>query len=74
MVAIEAALAAGDREALPGLMTDRWLDDCTISGSPSEVRDQFEAWFDAGVLPIAVMSSTSGGQLHAIGQLFELFE
>ena len=61
MVAIEAALAAGDREALPGLMTDRWLDDCTISGSPSEVRDQFEAWFDAGVLPIAVMSSTSGG-------------
>ena len=73
MVAIEAALAAGDRDALPGLMTDRWLDDCTISGSPIEVRDQLEAWFDTGVLPIAVMSSTSGGQLHAIGQLFELF-
>lgn len=74
MVAIEAALAAGDRESLPGLMTDRWLDDCTISGSPSEVRDQLEAWFDTGVLPIAVMSSTGGGQLHAIGQLFELFD
>ncbi|MCX6521897.1 MAG: LLM class flavin-dependent oxidoreductase [Actinobacteria bacterium] len=73
MEAIEAALAAGDRDALPGLMTDRWLDDCTISGSPIEVRDQLEAWFDTGVLPIAVMSSTSGGQLHAIGQLFELF-
>ena len=73
MVAIEVALAAGDRDALPALMTDRWLDDCTISGSPSEVRDQLEAWFDIGVLPIAVMSSTSGGQLHAIGQLFELF-
>lgn len=73
MAAIEAALAAGDRDALPGLMTDRWLDDCTISGSPTEVRDQLEAWFDTGVLPIAVMSSTSGGQLHAIGQLFELF-
>jgi alkanesulfonate monooxygenase SsuD/methylene tetrahydromethanopterin reductase-like flavin-dependent oxidoreductase (luciferase family) len=73
MEAIEAALAAGDRDALPGLMTDRWLDDCTISGSPTEVRDQLEAWFDTGVLPIAVMSSTSGGQLHAIGQLFELF-
>ncbi|MEZ5250338.1 MAG: hypothetical protein R2713_14355 [Ilumatobacteraceae bacterium] len=72
MVAIEAALAAGDREALPGLMTDRWLDDCTISGSPTEC-DQLEAWFDTGVLPIAVMSSTGGGQLHAIGQLFELF-
>jgi|JI9StandDraft_2_1071091.scaffolds.fasta_scaffold64480_2 alkanesulfonate monooxygenase SsuD/methylene tetrahydromethanopterin reductase-like flavin-dependent oxidoreductase (luciferase family) len=73
MEAIEAALAAGDRDALPGLMPDRWLDDCTISGSPTEVRDQLEAWFDTGVLPIAVMSSTSGGQLHAIGQLFELF-
>ncbi len=73
MRAIETALAAGDRDALPGLMTDRWLDDCTISGSPTEVRDQLEAWFDTGVLPIAVMSSTSGGQLHAIGQLFELF-
>lgn len=73
MAAIEAALAAGDRDALPGLMTDRWLDDCTISGSPGEVRDQFDAWFDTGVLPIAVMSSTSGGQLHAIAQLFELF-
>jgi alkanesulfonate monooxygenase SsuD/methylene tetrahydromethanopterin reductase-like flavin-dependent oxidoreductase (luciferase family) len=73
MMAIEAALAAGDRDALPGLMTDRWIDDCTISGSASEVRDQLEAWFDTGVLPIAVMSSTSGGQLHAIGQLFELF-
>jgi alkanesulfonate monooxygenase SsuD/methylene tetrahydromethanopterin reductase-like flavin-dependent oxidoreductase (luciferase family) len=73
MVAIEAAIEAGDRDALPGLMTDRWLDDCTISGSASEVRDQLEAWFDTGVLPIAVMSSTSGGQLHAIGQLFELF-
>ena len=73
MVAIEVALAAGDRDALPALMTDRWLDDCTISGSPIEVRDQLEAWFDTGVLPIAVMSSTSGGQLHAIGQLFELF-
>lgn len=73
MAAIEAALAAGDRDALPGLMTDRWLDDCTISGSPTEVRDRIEAWFDTGVLPIVVMSSTSGGQAAAIRELFELF-
>jgi hypothetical protein len=33
MVAIESALASGDRDALPGLMTDQWIDDCTISGS-----------------------------------------
>ncbi|MEX0847392.1 MAG: LLM class flavin-dependent oxidoreductase [Ilumatobacteraceae bacterium] len=73
MAAIEAAIECGDRDALPGLMTDRWLDDCTISGSPTQVRDQLEAWFDAGVLPIAVMSSTTGGQIKAIGQLLELF-
>lgn len=73
MNAIEDAIERGDRDALPGLMTDRWLDDCTISGSATQVRDQLEAWFDTGVLPIAVMSSTTGGQLKAIGQLFELF-
>lgn len=73
MVAIEDALQRGDRDALPGLMTDRWLDDVTISGSATEVRDQFEAWFDTGVLPIAVMSSTTGGQVKAIGELFALF-
>ena len=33
MVAIEAALAAGDRDELTELMTDAWIDDCTISGS-----------------------------------------
>ncbi|MEY4230630.1 MAG: hypothetical protein RLZZ362_1479, partial [Actinomycetota bacterium] len=73
MNAIEDAIERGDRDALPGLMTDRWLDDCTISGSATQVRDQLQAWFDVGVLPIAVMSSTTGGQLKAIGQLFELF-
>ena len=70
---IEAALAAGDRDALPGLMTDAWIDDCTLSGSPTEVRDGLAAWSAAGVLPIAVMSSTAGGQAKAIRELFELF-
>jgi alkanesulfonate monooxygenase SsuD/methylene tetrahydromethanopterin reductase-like flavin-dependent oxidoreductase (luciferase family) len=73
MDAIEAALERGDQAALDGLMTDRWIDDCTISGGPSEVRDALESWFDTGVTPIVVMSSTSGGQLHAIGQLLELY-
>lgn len=73
MVAIEAALEAGDRDALPALMTDRWIDDCTISGGPEHVRDQLESWFAIGVTPIAVMSSTSGGQLKAIGELFALY-
>jgi alkanesulfonate monooxygenase SsuD/methylene tetrahydromethanopterin reductase-like flavin-dependent oxidoreductase (luciferase family) len=73
MAAIEDAIAAGDRDKLPGLMTDAWVDDCTISGSAGEVRERLAAWYELGVTPIAVMSSTTGGQAHAIGQLFELY-
>ena len=73
MTAIEVALAAGEVDKLPELMTDAWVDDCTISGSPSAVRHSLGAWRDAGVLPIAVMSSTSGGQAKAIKELFDLF-
>lgn len=73
MTTIEAALQAGDRDAVAAAMTDRWLDDCTISGGATAVRDRIETWFDMGVLPIVVMSSTSGGQLKAIRELFELY-
>jgi alkanesulfonate monooxygenase SsuD/methylene tetrahydromethanopterin reductase-like flavin-dependent oxidoreductase (luciferase family) len=73
MTAIEAAIEAGEHDRLPSLMTDAWVDDCTLSGSPTEVRDGLAAWADTGVLPIAVMSSTSGGQAKAIRELFELF-
>lgn len=75
MEAIEAALAAGDRERVPSLMSDRWIDDCTLSGSADEVREGVEAWRDAGVTtPIVVMSSTSGGQVKAIGELFAAYD
>jgi alkanesulfonate monooxygenase SsuD/methylene tetrahydromethanopterin reductase-like flavin-dependent oxidoreductase (luciferase family) len=74
MTAIEAAIASGDRDALPGLMTDRWLDDATLSGTAAEVRDGVEAWFDAGVTtPIVVMSSTKGGQQVALQELFDAY-
>ena len=55
-------------------MSDRWLDDCTLSGSASRVRDGIDAWFDAGVTsPIVVPSSTSGGQVKAFSELFDAF-
>jgi alkanesulfonate monooxygenase SsuD/methylene tetrahydromethanopterin reductase-like flavin-dependent oxidoreductase (luciferase family) len=74
MEGIEKALAAGDRESVKTFMTDRWLDDCTISGPASLVRDEIEAWFDAGVsTPIVVPSSTSGGQLKAIEEIFAAY-
>ncbi len=74
MDAIEQAIAAGQREKVPDLMSDRWLADCTLSGSATEVRDGVEAWFDAGVTtPILVMSSTKGGQFVALQELFDAY-
>jgi alkanesulfonate monooxygenase SsuD/methylene tetrahydromethanopterin reductase-like flavin-dependent oxidoreductase (luciferase family) len=73
MAAVEAALDVGERERLPELMTNAWLDDCTISGSAHAVRDRLEQWMAMGVLPVAVMSSTSGGQAVAIGELFAAY-
>lgn len=74
MEAIEAALEQRDRDAIPGLMSDRWLDDCTISGPASHVRERVEAWFDAGVTtPVLVPSSTKGGQFVAFEEVFETF-
>ena len=75
MEAIEAALAAGERDRLADLMSDRWLADVTLFGSASEVREGYAAWLDAGVsTPILAPSSTSGGQAKAIGELFAAFE
>lgn len=77
MNAIEAVLTNTPKElmseTLQSTMSDAWLRDCTISGTQSQVRDQFAQWADAGVLPIAVMSSTTGGQAKAISELFEAF-
>ena len=74
MEAIEAAIAAGERDKVPGLMSDKWLADCTLFGTATDVRDGVDAWFDAGVTtPIVVMSSTKGGQFVAIEQLFDVY-
>jgi hypothetical protein len=74
MEAIEAALARGDRDALPGLMTERWLSDSTLYGSRKHVLEGVEAWFASGVkTPILVPSSTSGGQVKAMEELTAAF-
>jgi alkanesulfonate monooxygenase SsuD/methylene tetrahydromethanopterin reductase-like flavin-dependent oxidoreductase (luciferase family) len=74
MTAIETTLAAGKRDELPSLMTDAWVDDCTLSGTAAQVRDGVEAWRAAGITtPILVMSSTSGGQVKAINELLEAY-
>jgi alkanesulfonate monooxygenase SsuD/methylene tetrahydromethanopterin reductase-like flavin-dependent oxidoreductase (luciferase family) len=72
MEAIENAIAAGNRNDHAALMSDTWLSDCTVFGTANDVREGLERWYDIGIQPIAVMSSTSGGQIKAINELFEL--
>jgi hypothetical protein len=74
MAGIEAALAERRFDDVTALMSDRWLDDCSLSGPAGRVRDGIDAWREAGVTtPIAVMSSTSGGQVKAIQELFAAY-
>lgn len=37
-------IGAGERDRLPSLKPDHWLDDVTLSGSASQVRDGVERW------------------------------
>ena len=75
--AFEKVLATGAKETrntdLIAIMDNQWLDDCTLSGDADTVREGLWNWAKLGVTPIAVMSSTSGGQAHAIGELFTAF-
>jgi alkanesulfonate monooxygenase SsuD/methylene tetrahydromethanopterin reductase-like flavin-dependent oxidoreductase (luciferase family) len=74
MEAVEKALAAGQRERIPDLLTDRWLADTTLFGSAAEVREGFEQWLSAGVsTPILVPSSAAGNQIKAFDELFQAF-
>jgi len=74
MEAIEAAIEAKDRDALPGLMTDEWLSDVTLYGSEEEVLAGLAEWHDTGITPILVPSSANGGQLKAFEEMFAMFD
>ncbi|MEY4196639.1 MAG: hypothetical protein RL482_731 [Actinomycetota bacterium] len=75
--AFEKILSESSKESrnteIISAMDNEWLDDCTISGDVDTVRERLYGWSQIGVLPIAVMSSTSGGQAQAISQLFDAF-
>ena len=74
MEAIERAIAAKRLDDLPKLMSDKWLGDVTLFGPAARVREELAAWYDTGVrTPIIVASSTSGGQLHAVQEVFATF-
>lgn len=74
MEAVESAITAGEMDRIPDCLSDRWLADVTLFGSPSQVRDGIEAWFDAGVkTPIIVPSAVQGGQMKAFEEFFAIW-
>lgn len=74
MEGIEKAIADGEHDKVPQFLTDEWLADTTLFGPANRVRDELEAWFDAGVkTPILVPSSANGGQMVAFEELLAIF-
>ena len=74
MQAIRRAIAAREEDKIPGLMSDRWLSEVTLYGSPTEVRDGVEAWHETGITALIVVpSSARGNQMVALQQLIDLY-
>ncbi|MGE0483600.1 MAG: LLM class flavin-dependent oxidoreductase [Gammaproteobacteria bacterium] len=74
MDAVERCIAEGRTADIGACLSDRWLDDTTIAGPPSRVREEVARWYAAGVsTPILVPSSAHGGQLKAFEELFAVF-
>lgn len=65
MDAVEAALAKGEHDRIPALLSEYWLRNIALFGSPSMVREGIEAYFDIGVFPvISPVVRTVGSWTH----------
>lgn len=75
MAAIDKAIETGETATIADRLSDKWLDDVTLFGSASRVRERVEAWRETGVkTPILVPSSASGNQLKAVKEIFAAFD
>ena len=71
MDAVEKCLADGRPKDVGQALSDAWVDDTTLAGPPSRIREELERWAEAGVkTPIIVPSSANGGQMKAFEELF----
>ena len=71
---IQQAVANKEDDKIPSLMSDRWLQETTLYGSVSEVREGVEDWYDTGLkTPIIVPSSANGNQMVALQETIEAF-
>jgi len=72
MQAIRQTIANKEDDKIPGLMSERWLQQVTLYGSAAEVREGIAAWYETGINTLIVVpSSTRGGQLVAFQELIE---
>jgi alkanesulfonate monooxygenase SsuD/methylene tetrahydromethanopterin reductase-like flavin-dependent oxidoreductase (luciferase family) len=74
MDAIETAIAEGRNDDVPKYFSDKWLADNTLFGPAAKVRDDVEAWREAGVRDLIIVpSSAAGNQLRALEEVFAAF-
>jgi alkanesulfonate monooxygenase SsuD/methylene tetrahydromethanopterin reductase-like flavin-dependent oxidoreductase (luciferase family) len=74
MAAAEKLIAEGRAAEMPQYLTDRWLADCTLYGPASRIREEVEAWRNAGIsTPVIVPLSPDGNQKAAIDAVFKAF-
>ncbi len=74
MTAIETCIAENRPDDIQKYLHDRWLDDVTLSGPATKIRDGIQAWQNAGVhTPIIVPSSATGDHRAAIQETFTAF-
>jgi alkanesulfonate monooxygenase SsuD/methylene tetrahydromethanopterin reductase-like flavin-dependent oxidoreductase (luciferase family) len=74
MQAITDAIAAGQNDRVPSLMSDRWLNDVCLYGPAKKVREGVEEWYAAGVTTLILAAySTKGGQIKAFEEMIEGF-
>jgi alkanesulfonate monooxygenase SsuD/methylene tetrahydromethanopterin reductase-like flavin-dependent oxidoreductase (luciferase family) len=72
--AAERAIAEGRSAELPNLLIDRWLDDCTLFGPASRIRDGVEEWRAAGITtPVLVPLSADGNPAAALKAVFAAY-
>ncbi len=74
MAAVEDMVAKGEANRVSECLSDNWLANVTLFGPATHIRDEVQAWFEAGIkTPILVPSSAQGNQLKAFEQLFDAF-
>lgn len=75
MDAVERCIAEQRTDRIAEALSDRWLDDVTIAGPASRVREEVARWVEAGVkTPILMPSAVDGGQQQAMQALFAVFD